>query len=163
MGWIEQVEACTAWQRAESSWAGENSAEDCKKCIFHMMSQIVNWRKLHHSQDDGMAGVGMHDPSMMMMGLQSPGMGGDPNMMQYGNEMMMGGQMQQQQDFRPDTAAAIAAVQQQFAPEQSNDYRPDQQLHFKQSSSSQCRAWGVTWAISDQTQQLPLLLYSRRV
>merc|ERR1712028_183261 len=119
MGWIEQVEACTAWQRAESSWAGENSAEDCKKCIFHMMSQIVNWRKLHHSQDDGMAGVGMHDPSMMMMGLQSPGMGGDAN------EMMMGGQMQQQQDFRPDTAAAIAAVQQQFAPEQSNDYRPD--------------------------------------
>jgi len=103
---------------------GENSAEDCKKCIFHMMSQIVNWRKLHHSsQDDG---IPQAVPQMMggMMGGDMYSQ--DPNMMQYGQDMMMMPQGLQQQDFRPDTAAAIAAVQQQFNPSDgSGDFRPD--------------------------------------
>jgi len=103
---------------------GENAAEDCKKCIFHMMSQIVNWRKLHHSSQDNDIPQGV--PQMMggMMGGDMYGQ--DPNMMQYGQDMMMMPQGMQQQDFRPDTAAAIAAVQQQFIPSDgSSDFRPD--------------------------------------
>eukprot|EP00656_Telonema_subtile_P049610 TRINITY_DN6201_c0_g1_i4.p1 TRINITY_DN6201_c0_g1~~TRINITY_DN6201_c0_g1_i4.p1 ORF type:complete len:443 (+),score=128.94 TRINITY_DN6201_c0_g1_i4:248-1576(+) len=47
---------------------GQDKSLDAKQCIFHMMSQIVNWRKLHHSQGDQMMG-GMQDMGMMGMDL----------------------------------------------------------------------------------------------
>merc|ERR1719446_756516 len=52
-------------------------------------------------------GMGVTDDSMMMAG----GMGGGMMMQDPGNQMMPN--TQGFQDYRPDTAAAIAAVQQQ--------------------------------------------------
>eukprot|EP00658_Telonema_sp_P-2_P066059 TRINITY_DN55174_c0_g1_i1.p1 TRINITY_DN55174_c0_g1~~TRINITY_DN55174_c0_g1_i1.p1 ORF type:complete len:203 (-),score=58.82 TRINITY_DN55174_c0_g1_i1:245-853(-) len=92
---------------------------DAKKCIFHMMSQIVNWRKLHHTQDNGMmdGGGGMDravtGPPMGMHGTMMMPPMQDQMMMQEHMTEMPSIPEPYQADFRPSTAAAIAAVQQQ--------------------------------------------------
>merc|ERR1739848_123164 len=89
-----------------------------------MMTQIVNWRKLHHNQDAAGASVQEYELYGMMGDMGSP-LQASPLSPLMGNEhMVMANTGLHQQDFRPDTAAALQAVQQQSGMVDS-DYRPD--------------------------------------